>query len=143
MDVLRSGARRLLAQAIELEAEVFLAGMRDLTVADGRARLVRHRHGPERVIQTGIGPVPVTRVKTRDRGATATAERVRFSSSILPKFSRRQVLDAAMTQLQDHQAGGVGDSDPLVRTVLCRTVAKTLSMGLDARKWSQCSAGKS
>jgi putative transposase len=47
-DVLRSGARRLLAQAIELEAEVFLAGMRDLTLPDGRARLVRHGHGVNR-----------------------------------------------------------------------------------------------
>src|SRR5690349_20423590 len=50
-EVLRSGARRLLAQAIELEAEAFLADMRDLRLPDGRARLVRHGHGPERVIQ--------------------------------------------------------------------------------------------
>lgn len=46
-DVLRAGARRLLAQAVELEAEAFLAGMRDVTLPDGRARLVRHGHGPE------------------------------------------------------------------------------------------------
>ena len=50
-DILRSGARRLLAQAVELEAEAFLARMQ----ADGRDRLVRHGHGPERMIQTGIG----------------------------------------------------------------------------------------
>jgi hypothetical protein len=31
----------------------------------------------------------------------------------------------------------------LVRTVLCRTVANTLSIGLVVRKWTQCSAGKS
>jgi putative transposase len=99
-DVLRSGARRLLAQAIELEAEVFLAGMRGLRLPDGRARLVRHGRGPERVIQTGIGPVPVTRVKIRDRGATAAAERVRFSSSILPKWARRtRSLDALLPVL--------------------------------------------
>jgi len=84
-DVLRAGARRLLAQAVELEAEAFLAGMRDLKLPDGRPRLVRHGHGPEREIQTGIGGVPVSRVKIRDRGATSSAERVRFSSSILPK----------------------------------------------------------
>jgi putative transposase len=84
-DVLRAGARRLLAQAVELEAEVFLAGMRELKLPDGRDRLVRHGHGPERVIQTGIGPVSVSRVKIRDRGAATGEERVRFSSSILPK----------------------------------------------------------
>ncbi|MEE7463681.1 IS256 family transposase, partial [Methylobacterium fujisawaense] len=45
-DVLRAGARRLLAQAVELEAEAFLSAMQDLRLPDGRARLVRHGHGP-------------------------------------------------------------------------------------------------
>ena len=65
--LLRSGARRLLEQAIEAEVEAFLASRKDLKLADGRDRLVRHGHGPERVIQTGIGPVEVQRVKVRDR----------------------------------------------------------------------------
>ncbi len=82
-EVLRAGARRLLAQAVEMEA--FLAAMQDLRLPDGRARLVRHGHGPERDIQTGIGPVPVARVRIRDRGATGAEDRVRFSSTILPK----------------------------------------------------------
>src|SRR3954466_6766618 len=63
-DVLRSGARRLLAQAVELEAETFLAGMQDLKLPDGRDRLVRHGYGPERMIQTGIGPVAVSRSRS-------------------------------------------------------------------------------
>src|SRR5215217_6733710 len=92
-DILRSGARRLLAQAVELEAEAFLARMQDLKLPDGRDRLVRH--GPERMIQTGIGPVAVSRVKIRDRGAASDDDRVRFSSSILPKWARRtRSLDA-------------------------------------------------
>ena len=99
-DVLRSGARRLLAQAIEMEAETFLAEMRDVKLPDGRERLVRHGHGPERTIQTGIGPVPVNRVKIRDRGANGEADRVRFSSSILPKWARRtRSLDALLPVL--------------------------------------------
>jgi transposase-like protein len=99
-DLLRAGARRLLAQAVELEAEAFLAGMQDLRLPDGRARLVRHGRGPEREIQTGIGPVPVSRVKIRDRGATSATERVRFSSSILPKWARRtRSLDALLPVL--------------------------------------------
>jgi len=99
-DVLRSGARRLLAQAVELEAEAFLAGMRDLKLPDGRDRLVRHGHGPERMIQTGIGPVAVSRVKIRDRGAASDENRVRFSSSILPKWARRsRSLDALLPVL--------------------------------------------
>ncbi len=99
-DVLRSGARRLLAQAVELEAEAFLAGMRELKLPDGRDRLVRHGHGPERMIQTGIGPVAVSRVKIRDRGAASDEDRVRFSSAILPKWARRtRRLDALLPVL--------------------------------------------
>jgi len=99
-DVLRAGARRLLAQAVELEAEAFLAGMRELKLPDGRDRLVRHGHGPERMIQTGIGPVAVSRVKIRDRGAVGGADRVRFSSAILPRWARRtRSLDALLPVL--------------------------------------------
>ena len=79
--ILRSGARRLLAQAVEAEAEAFLATMRKLRLPDGRERLVRHGLGPERLIQTGIGPVAVQRVKLRDRGAGPNSERVRFTSA--------------------------------------------------------------
>ena len=99
-DVLRAGARRLLAQAVELEAEAFLAEMRELRLPDGRARLVRHGHGPERMIQTGIGPVAVSRVKIRDRGAVDATDRIRFSSSILPKWARRtRSIDALLPVL--------------------------------------------
>jgi putative transposase len=87
-DVLRTGARKLLAQAIEIEAEAYLASTRDLKLPDGRERLVRHGHGPERAIQTGIGPVEVSRVKIRDRGASGE-DRIRFTSAILPKWARR------------------------------------------------------
>ncbi|MGC0389038.1 hypothetical protein ABIF91_001392 [Bradyrhizobium sp. USDA 241] len=62
-NILRSGARQLLAQAVEMEAEAFLAAMKGLKLPDGRDRLVRHGHGPVRTIQTGIGAVEVARVK--------------------------------------------------------------------------------
>jgi putative transposase len=98
--VLRSGARRLLAQAIEAEAEAFLAAMRDKRLPDGRDRLVRHGHGPERTVQTGIGPVAVRRVKLRDRGAGEGGERIRFTSTILPRWARRtRSLDALLPVL--------------------------------------------
>jgi len=81
--MLRSGARRLLAQAIEAEAEAFLATMKGARLPDGRERLVRDGHGPERQVQTGIGAVAVQRARLRDRGAgevpgrTASASRRR------------------------------------------------------------------
>lgn len=94
--ILRSGARQLLAQAIEMEAEAFLAAMKDQKLPDGRDRVVRHGHGPERTIQTGIGPVPVSRVKIRDRGADGE-DRIRFTSALLPLWARRtKSLDALL-----------------------------------------------
>jgi putative transposase len=98
--ILRSGARQLLAEAVEAEAEAFLVEMRTARLADGRERLVRHGHGPERLVQTGIGPVPVQRVKLRDRGTGVEGERIRFTSSILPRWARRTPsLDALLPVL--------------------------------------------
>ena len=101
--VLRSGARRLLAQAVEAEAEAFLAAMKGARLPDGRERLVRHGHAPERLVQTGIGPVALRRVKLRDRCAGAgggAGERIRFTSAILPRWARRtRSLDALLPVL--------------------------------------------
>jgi putative transposase len=98
--ILRSGARQLLTQAVEMEAAAFLAAMKDLKLPDGRGRVVRHGHGPERTIQTGIGPVEVSSVKIRDRGAAIDGDRIRFSSAILPKWARRtKSLDALLPVL--------------------------------------------
>jgi putative transposase len=99
-EVLRAGARRLLVQAIEAEADAFLAEMADRRLADGRARFVRHGHGPERTIQTGIGSVAVQRVKVRDRTPAEGERRVRFTSRILPRWARRtRSLDALLPVL--------------------------------------------
>jgi putative transposase len=95
--ILRSGARWLLAQAIEAEADAFLATVKCVQLPDGRDRIVRHGLGPERQVQTGIGPVEVRRVKLRDRGAGEGVERIRFSSAILPRWARRtRSLDALL-----------------------------------------------
>src|SRR4051812_49618031 len=82
--ILRSGARRLLAQAIEAEAEAFLATMKGVPLPDGRERLVRHGHGPERQVQTGIGPVAVRRGELRGRRPRRAGARGRLSPRVLP-----------------------------------------------------------
>ncbi|MEY9557548.1 transposase-like protein [Bradyrhizobium japonicum] len=99
-DIVRAGARDLLARAIEIEVGAFLASTANLTLPDGRARLVRHGHGPVREIATGIGPVEVARPKVRDRGASGPGDRLRFSSAILPLWARRtKSLDALIPVL--------------------------------------------
>ena len=87
--VLRDGARRMLMQTIEAEVESFLVAHAELVDEQGRRRLVRNGHAPERQIQTGIGPIRVRRPKVRDRGATEGGEPIRFTSAILPAYLRR------------------------------------------------------
>ena len=89
LEVLRSGARRMLQQVIETEVEAFLSAHADLEDLHGRRRVVRNGHAPEREIQTGIGPITVRRPKLRDRGDGAGGERIRFTSKVLPPFLRR------------------------------------------------------
>ena len=62
-DLAREGARRMLATVLIAEADAFVALWKDVKLADGRDRVVRHGHGPERAIQTGVGPVAVRRAK--------------------------------------------------------------------------------
>jgi transposase-like protein len=89
-EVLRNGARALLARAIEAEVADFLDKHGDLKTRDGHQRVVRHGHLPEREVMTGIGPVAVCQPRVRDREATATDPgRIRFSPSILPPYMRR------------------------------------------------------
>src|SRR5712672_96955 len=99
-ELAREGARRMLAQALIAEADAFVALRKDLKLPDGRDRVVRHGHGPHRAIQTGVGPVEVRRAKVRDRGEVSAQEKIRFTSSILPKWARRtKSLDALLPVL--------------------------------------------
>ena len=87
-EVLRSGARSLLARAVEAEVAAFLDGHSEARTEEGRRRLVRHGHLPEREIMTGIGPVAVRAPRVRDRTGQG-ADRIRFSSALLPPYARR------------------------------------------------------
>ena len=78
-EIAREGARQMLAAALRAEAASFVAQFEDERLPDGRHRIVRHGTGPERMIQTGIGPIPVQRQKVRDRASGVPAEkRIRF-----------------------------------------------------------------
>ena len=55
--IIRQGARKLLAQALETEIELFTNQYADLKDELGRQRIVRNGYLPERKIQSGIGSV--------------------------------------------------------------------------------------
>ena len=86
-DLIRSGARQLIEQALEAELGALLAQFSNETTSEGHARIVRHGHLPEREVMTGIGPIAVKVPRVRDRGKQA--EKVRFTSSILPPYLRK------------------------------------------------------
>lgn len=82
-DVIREGARKLIEQAIHAELATLMAAFSEETLADGRARLVRHGHLPVREVMTGIGPVPVKVPRVRDRGRGE--DKITFTPSLLPR----------------------------------------------------------
>src|SRR6516165_10074215 len=84
-ELAREGAHRMLAQALVAEADAFVALWKGSKLPDGRDRVVR---------------VEVRRAKVRDRGEVGAEEKIRFTSSILPKWARRtKSLDALLPVL--------------------------------------------
>jgi len=88
-DVLRTGARKLLTEALETEIEGFLSQYRDLRDSQDRQRVVRNGYLPERDIQTGIGHVAVKVPRARDRQPDRESGPIRFTSSLLPPYLRK------------------------------------------------------
>jgi putative transposase len=95
-ELLRQGAQRLLAQAIEAEIAVLLAQYADRHDAQGRQAVVRNGYLPEREVQTGLGAVRVKVPRVRDRSGSG----IRFHSALLPPYIRRsKSLDALLPWL--------------------------------------------
>ena len=116
-DVLREGARALLARAVEAEVAEFLSRHADRTTADGRQRVVRHGHLPERSIMTGIGPVAVRQPRVRDRAGDG-GERIRFSPNILPRYARRTKSLEALIPILYLKGVSTGDFEEVLTTLV-------------------------
>lgn len=132
-EIAREGARRMLMTALKVEAESFVARFGDDLLPDGRQRVVRHGAGPEREVQTGIGPITVQRQKVRDRATDVPPEaKIRFASNILPKWARRsRSLDALLPVLY---LRGVSTGDfPVALAALLGEDAPNLSPGVISR----------
>ena len=86
-EVLRTGARKLIVEALEVEIQSFLNQYKDLRDHLGHQRVVRNGYLPERDVQTGIGPVTVKVPRARDRQPESAP--IRFTSSLLPPYLRK------------------------------------------------------
>jgi putative transposase len=144
-EVLRDGARTLLAHAVEAEVASFLASHADKQTEDGRHRLVRHGHLPEREIATGIGPVAVRQPRVRDRGAAGN-ERISFSPSILPPYARRSKSLEVLIPILHLKGISTGDFNEALGSLLGRdagglsasTIARLKEVWTDEHaRWQQ------
>ena len=84
-ELLRTGAKRLIQQAVEAELTELLAHYEGQVDGQGRRAVVRNGYLPAREILTGVGPVPVKVPKVRSR----TGEPVVFRSSLVPPYVRK------------------------------------------------------
>lgn len=66
-EILRAGAQKMLAAAIEQEVAEYVADRTGLVDEDGRRLVVRNGFLPEREIMTGVGTVPVKQPRVRDK----------------------------------------------------------------------------
>jgi len=132
-EIARDGARQMLMAALKAEAASFVAQFTEERLPDGRQRVVLHGAGPERTIQTGIGAIPVRRPKVRDRATDAPAEeKIRFSSSILPKWARRSRSLDALLPILYLRGVSTGDFQEALSALLGKD-APNLSPGVIAR----------
>lgn len=89
-DLIREGARQLIATAVNAELESMLKSYSHQRDSEGRRAVVRNGYLPQRSIQTGVGEVAVQVPKVRDRNGSG----IKFNSSLLPPYLKRaQSLD--------------------------------------------------
>jgi len=88
-DILREGARRALAVAIEQEVEEYLQRHADQVDAAGHRLVVRNGHHPARNLQTGNGTIAVRQPRVNDQRIDEHGQRMHFTSQILPPYLRK------------------------------------------------------
>ena len=125
--LLRSGARRLIEAAVAAEFEEYRSAFVQEKLPDGRQRVVRNGHLPERKILTGVGEVDVRVPWSRSRSGSPEP----FRSSVVPPYVRRCAsLDAAIPWLYLH-----GVSTGQMRQAVAALVGEQGARGC-RRMWS-------
>lgn len=131
-ELLRTGARSLIAQAVEAELEVLLAKHKNDKLPDGRQSVVRNGYLPERTIQTGLGDVAVRVPKVRDRSDTG----IKFNSHLLPPYLKRSTSIEEMLPWLYLKGLSTGDYGEALSSLLGEQ-AKGLSSNTISRLKSQ------
>ena len=86
-EILREGARVLLAQAVEAEVADWIESHAHITDEAGRRQVVRNGHLPERKLVTPVGKLEIRQPRVHDR--RPEGQRETFRSSLLPPWLRK------------------------------------------------------
>ena len=120
-ELIRQGARDLIAQAVEAELQQLLAQHQNVMV-DGKQAIVRNGFLPERTLQTGVGDVEVQLPKVRDRSGNG----VKFNSNLISPYLKRTKSVATLLPLLYLKGISTGDMLPALESLLGKD-AKGLS----------------
>jgi putative transposase len=121
-DIVREGARRMLAAALEAEVDAYLAELAGERDERGRRLVVRNGHAAPRQVSTGAGPIEVVAPRVNDRRTDpATGERERFRSVILPPWCRKSPKVAEVLPLLYLHGLSSGDFVPALEQFLGST----------------------
>jgi putative transposase len=111
--LVREGARRMLAAALEAEVDAYLAAHAVERDESGRRLVVRNGHARQRAVTTVAGSIPVRAPRVDDRRTDpVTGERVRFRSVILPPWCRKSPKVAEVLPLLYLHGLSTGDFVP-------------------------------
>ncbi|GAA3439579.1 transposase-like protein [Kutzneria kofuensis] len=89
-EIVREGARRMLAEALKAEVDAYIAAFAEDRDEQGHRLVVRNGHHQPREVLTSAGAVEVTAPRVNDKRVDPdTGERKRFSSAILPAWARK------------------------------------------------------
>src|SRR3712207_966987 len=89
-EIVRDGARQMLAVALRAEVAAYVEAHRGELDADGRRLVVRNGYHAAREVTTAAGVVEVRQPRVNDkRTDPVSGQRRRFSSAILPAWSRK------------------------------------------------------
>jgi predicted amidohydrolase len=123
--IVRDGARRMLAEALQAEVEGYIAQFVAERDENGRRLMVRNGCHQPREVLTSAGAVEVTAPRVNDRRIDPdTGERRRFSSAILPPWCRETCGPRTRSTVVP-SLPGMGFSTPMVGKWTMERAART------------------
>jgi putative transposase len=117
-ELAREGARRMIAEALRLEADEYVEKMRHLRDGRGHAAVVRNGYAQERTVQLGAGAVKIRAPRVHDRRPEE-----QFSSRILPPYMRRSPRVEEVLPILYLRGLSTGDFAPALSVLLGPEVA--------------------